>query len=492
MRQNFVAYARANTDAFITTDRLVKAQGELTQELGVAGTYTGKQAEDFTRLTELIGLSANEAGKLARLAIVNSASIEDTTKSIIRGSAAAQRSNNISIDQRAILKDVSNLSEGILVKFQGNPEALGRAVVEARKLGTTLETIDKIGESLLNFESSIENELKAELLTGRQLNLEKARYAALTGDQISLTKEVANQVGSLADFQNMNVLAQRSLAEAFGLSRDELSKMLIDQEKINKLGDVSKMTFDEQLKALKAQGEPLDSILYKQIQQQSAQDKFNNAVTKLQDIVGNLVAGPLGQMLDMFANIMKHTTVIGAIFGGLAAVSLASTVVQVLNLVKAMRALAVGSSIAEALTNPAALVVGLIAAASAGALVGGLFDSNTQSVKDGISPSSKGPFTITDAYGATAVTAKGDGVAVSPNISKEPINKNISSSAGMDPFTIAMAVNKLNDAVTTLMNRQQPTPQFALHVDGKQLGTVVGQQMETGTSQNIHTGYQIA
>jgi hypothetical protein len=490
LRQNFVAYARANTDAFVTTDRLVKAQGELSQELGVAGKYTGKQTEDFSRLTELIGLSASEAGKLARLSVINSASIEDTTKSIIKGSVAAQQSNKISIDQRTILKEVANLSEGILIKFQGNPEALGRAVVEAKKLGTNLETIDKIGESLLNWESSIENELKAELITGKQLNLEKARYAALTGDQLTLTREIADQVGSLADFQNMNVIAQKSLAEAFGLSRDEISKMLIEQEKFNKLGDVSKMTLDEQLKTLKAQGEPIDSILYKQIQQQSAQEKFNNAITKLQDIVSNLVAGPLGKMLDMFANIIKHTTAIGAILGGLAAVSLASTVVQVMNLVKAMRALAVGSSIAEALTNPAALVVGLIAAVSAGAFVGSLFDSSTQQVQDGIAPSSKGPFTITDTYGATAVTATGDGLAVSPNINRESINKPMPPS--FDTSAITDAISALSNTVSGLINRQQPTPQFALHVDGKQLGTVVGKQMETGTSQNIYTGYKIA
>ncbi len=42
--------------------------------------------------------------------------------------------------------------------------------------------LPQTGESLLNFETSIENELKAELITGKQLNLERARAAALTGD----------------------------------------------------------------------------------------------------------------------------------------------------------------------------------------------------------------------------------------------------------------------------------------------------------------------
>lgn len=55
----------------------------------------------------------------------------------------------------------------------------------------------------------------------------------------------------------------------------------------------------------------------------------------------------------------------------------------------------------------AALVAALAQASSA-----------AQKVDDGIAPAGKGPFTITDAYGATAITAKGDGVAVSPNITR--------------------------------------------------------------------------
>jgi hypothetical protein len=42
-----------------------------------------------------------------------------------------------------------------------------------------------------------------------------------------------------------------------------------------------------------------------------------------------------------------------------------------------------------------------------------------QSVADGIAPPGNGPFTITDSYGRTAITANGDGVAVSPNINQD-------------------------------------------------------------------------
>ena len=78
-----------------------------------------------------------------------------------------------------------------------------------------------------------------------------------------------------------------------------------------------------------------------------------------------------------------------------------------------------------------------------------------------------------------------------PNTNFEStIKPNIAPSLDLTPFINAF--NNFKNDVINAMNRTQPTPQFALHVDGKQLGTVVGKQMETGTSQNIYTGYKIA
>jgi len=482
IRDNFASYAKSTGDAFVTTKKLMEAQGDLTQELGVAGTYTGKQTEDFSRLTKLLGLSVGEAGKLARLSVINGTSIEDTTKSIIKGSFAAGRTNKLSVDQRTILKEVANLSEGILVKFQGNPEALGAAVVQAKALGLNLEQVDKIGDSLLNFESSIENELKAELITGKQINLEKARAAALTGDQAALAAEVASQVGNLNDFSKMNVIAQQSLAEAFGMNRDEMSKMLMDQEKFNRLGDVSSMTAQEQLALAKEKGISVEDSLYQSLQQQSSQEKFNNAIEKLQDLIGNLVAGPFGQLIDGFASIAGNATLIKIVMGALVGMSITRLVTGLAAMV-----IPLITGAAASVTMMSALTLGIGAIAILGSIAAISSSMNKskeemsqkpQQVKDGTAFSSRGPFTITDDYGATAITAEGDGLAVSPNINR---------GGGSDLTPMVAAINNL----ATSMSKPTPTPQFSLNVAGEQLGNVVGRQQETGTQQSKNT-YKLA
>ena len=514
IRNNFVEYSRYANDTFITTDRLLKAQSELSSQLGIAVKFSGKQAEDFSRLTELSGLSADEAGKLAKFSIAAGQGIGEYTDSIREGAAAAERATNTHFDSREILKDVSKLSAGILVKFQGNPKALAAAVVQAKALGTNLETIDKIGDSLLNWESSIENELKAELITGKQLNLEKARYAALTGDQLTLTKEISDQVGTLNDFENMNVIAQQSLAQAFGLSKNELADMLLQQKVINDEGKEAAKLNTQQLKDFEKQKElrkglTLKEYLKEQEQQLTIQNKFNNAVLALQGFVGNLVDGPLGKFVDYLSKSLDTITSIAAGLATVYAISKSISIVEGITTALTMRkmiaeegyaawvavsngflekglALQVANAAAWVIANPLMALGGLALAGGVGALV----YSQIQKPKDGIAPSSKGPFTITDAYGATAVTATGDSLAVSPNINKESINKPTQSS--FDTSAITDAISALSNTVSGLINRQQPTPQFALHVDGKQLGTVVGKQMETGTSQNIYTGYKIA
>ena len=48
-----------------------------------------------------------------------------------------------------------------------------------------------------------------------------------------MQKEILSQVGSEAEFNNMNRLQRTALAEAFGMNTAELSKMVREQETLN-------------------------------------------------------------------------------------------------------------------------------------------------------------------------------------------------------------------------------------------------------------------
>ena len=490
VRQEFVSYARNTRDSFVTTDRLVKAQAELSEQLGIAVEFSGEELTTFSKLTEIVGLTAQEAGNLAKFSAAAGMESKDYVSSIRTAAFQAQRTNRIHISDKELLSSISKLSAGILVKFQGNPKAIAQAVVQAKALGTTLEQVDKTSESLLNFESSIQNELEAELLTGQQLNFERARAAALTGDQTTLMEEMAAQAGSLADFQSMNVIAQESLAKAFGKSREEMADMLMKQENIAKYGDAAAQLNEEQLKDMQNRNMTAEQYLNMVAEQRSAQEQFNDLVTKLQDILVNIAAGPLATVLKGFTDILDTTGLIYPIVGAIAGLIAGKMVMGIFNFGKGIAAAIpklmtmVGLSTSKAIAEITAAeaitfglaTVGIVAGIAAAVAAMNSAKSDAQSVKDGIASPGRGPFTITDSYGATAITADGDGLAVSPNIK-----------TGRSDGGVMAAINNL----ATIMSKPAPAPQFALSVDGQRLGSVVGNQQETGTQQTKNA-YRLA
>jgi hypothetical protein len=500
---NLISKANFAGEAFqenvYTTAQLTKAITESNAQLGLAVDLGKDTTREFAAMTNQMGLSADEAAKIYKLGTLNNMSLKDTNKAISAGIIAAQKQTGVQINARQVFQEIGKLSAGITAKFQQNPEALAKAVAQAKALGTNLEQVDKVGESLLNFESSIENELKAELLTGRQINVEKARYAALTGDQATLTRELANEVGSLAEFQEMNVLAQKSLAETFGLSRDELADILQKQETFNKLGDISKKSAAEQLAIARERGLSEEDSLVKNLQQQAAAEKMEATFDRLKSTLAGIVDGPLGDIVNFMAKLLQNSYAVYGILGVALAGSIVKLVLgfgQLIKVARIFKALEIGSAIASAakaaFSSPLAMVTGGLAGLGIlGVLTGAIMAAtNVQNVEDGMAPASKGPFTITDSYGSTAVTTAGDGVVVSPNINRDSINRPTQPSFNTSAITDAIAT--LSDTVSSLVNRAQPTPQFALTVDGKQLGTIVGKQMETGTSQLMGTSYELA
>jgi hypothetical protein len=288
-RENLVNISRTSNNINVTTENLVGAFNELAQASGYVYEYSVDQLQTQVKLTRQVGLQADEAAQIQRFAVLNNQTSEETYNLFVKGLTAARNQFKVGVDFKATLAEATKVSGQLAANLGFNPERIAKAVVAAKAFGMTLDQVAKSGEALLNFESSIENQLKAELLTGKQLNLERARAAALQGDQATLAEELAKNVGTAAEFTKMNVIQQRSLAESVGMTADELSNTLRKREEAIASGkSLAQITEEEAKQAL---------------ERQNVQDKFNNAMLKLQDIVGNLVAGPFGQLLDIVSNI---------------------------------------------------------------------------------------------------------------------------------------------------------------------------------------------
>ena len=220
-----------------------------TEALGVSAKVFGGTVEDIrqaqTAIRNELGLSVQEAANLsfqfAKTAattgqseeqLVGTLSIMESISSASREALLAQIETTGEILQQKglapgdIFKDVADNAEHFASFAKDGGKNIFLAAGAAKKLGLNMSAVAAATESLLDFETSIEKQMEASLLLGRQINLDRARQLALTGDQEGMLQEILKQVGGEAEFNRLNVLQRRALAESVGQSVENLSRLV--------------------------------------------------------------------------------------------------------------------------------------------------------------------------------------------------------------------------------------------------------------------------
>lgn len=283
--------AAASGDNFITSEKLNKSFAMLTEQLGVSADILGGEAlVSATNLEQRLGMSAEQAGKLTVFARLQGKNTEDILSKSTKVVGAYNMQNKTAINTRAVLDDVANTSNATYLTMGKNVEALTQAATQAQALGLSMKQVEQISESMLNFEDSIGKELEAQLLTGGNINLAKAREYSLTGDMVGLTNEIQKQEGIMDAFRSKNVIAQKAAADALGISREELAGMALKQD----LATMSAEQFKD------AYGE----TTYESMKARSASEKFGDAIEKVKDILGSLIQA-FSPILDLLAKILN-------------------------------------------------------------------------------------------------------------------------------------------------------------------------------------------
>jgi hypothetical protein len=198
--------------------------------LGSTEKLSNNTLKVFVKLSTFAGMSAESLASFQKFAKLSGQDAGVLVTNMAQTALETIKTNKFAFSQKSLLNDVANVSSVIRLRFRDQPKALVESVAKAKALGIEMNKIEDIASSLLNFEDSIAAEMEAELLTGKQLNLEKAREAALAGDTATLQSEIASQLGSIEEFNRMNVIQQEAFAKSIGLSRGELAGMLDAQK----------------------------------------------------------------------------------------------------------------------------------------------------------------------------------------------------------------------------------------------------------------------
>lgn len=322
---NNVSNINKNVDSVLASIKnQVEANNQLNDALGTGALFTDKSRLDQIEIVKGMGLQAAEGAKLYGLGKLNQQSAHQVAVEVGDQVVNLRKATGLTLDYRKVLADVAKVGGQLSAQYSNDPKRIAEAVVQVQQLGLSFEQAAKMANSLLNFETSIENELKAELLTGKALNLEQARELALRGETAKAAQELVNQVGSLEEFQNLNVIQQKSLAESIGLSADEMADMLKQQKLLAGTTLESKAAFEEMAKEAGRTGDyskinaelsraQNGEQLASQAAQISNQERFNALIENLQERIAILANGPLGTMLDKFAKVVSSASTLKGI-----------------------------------------------------------------------------------------------------------------------------------------------------------------------------------
>jgi hypothetical protein len=295
----------------ITTKGLGEALMAANGELGIFNTTIDDNLILFQKLHKTAGLTYEELKGVKSITDATGGDLEKNTKEIMAQARLTGQKFGVALNEKEILKDISKVSAATTLSLGKNPGQIAAAVSATKALGMEMSKVEGIADSLLNFESSIEKELQAELLTGKNLNLEKARQLALNNDIAGVAEEIAKQAGSAAEFGKMNRIQQEALAGAVGMSREDLAKSLFTQEQIGNLTGDEYEIRKKQIEELEGKGlsqKQISAELGKQSiddlkHQNSIQENMNKSIAKMKEAFVS-IAAPLMQIVSPIVDLL--------------------------------------------------------------------------------------------------------------------------------------------------------------------------------------------
>lgn len=315
-------------DMGVSIEKVYASAKALTDVFGRTSLVTKEALQNVSLLSANLGVAeADSANVLAIFQGLGNAT-EQAAMNVIKVGAGI--SEKAGVPFSLVMKDIANASEQTTALIGANPSKLMKSAIAARALGTDLNKIVASQRKLLDFSSSINDELEASAMLGKNISFQKARQLAYEGDIEGAAKATLESVKAAGDFDKMSVYQREALAKASGMELKDLTKMMaVDKQReaiMNGTDEAKKAT----LKAQEAELENLKKIddlnsedLVKQNEKVLMQQKMQGVMTKLKNLMDSLtiafadilepIITPLMEtlvpVLKFIAFILKNTIV---------------------------------------------------------------------------------------------------------------------------------------------------------------------------------------
>ena len=219
----------------IGAKKLAASYSGLAKEMGGTAGITKDMIKDTAKMAKSYNLSGAEAAKLFRVTSQMSDESAATAKSSLETVSNLARGAGVPIG--AVMQDVANSADLIAEFGYDNVEALGKAAVEAAKMGTSLNQMAQTADKLMDIDNARNNAMQLSVMLGRNINIDRAQQLIYAGDLQGGYKEMLNQLGGIQGFNNMDYYQKKAAADMLGVSTGELQKQLNLQAGLTETGE---------------------------------------------------------------------------------------------------------------------------------------------------------------------------------------------------------------------------------------------------------------
>jgi hypothetical protein len=302
----------------VTIDKAYEAAAALTEEFQVIGLVTKEAIANTAMMAANIGVNVKDAAKFKGLFESISESAGSSGDSMIKSAAALAEMGGVA--PKAVLNDMANASAETLTFLAKSPMALMRATVEARRLGTTVNSLSKSARGFLNYQDSITSELEASALVGKSLNFQEARAAAYAGDVVKARELALKQIEKAGDFTKLNVYQQEALAKAAGMTTDEVIKQQNQQKLLAKLEQTKPELYKKYMamqEKMKENERAAREDLEKQAEEMAKRELMQGELNKLTNAFDAIWTDISDSLLAIANNIMPPIIVAARLLGGI-------------------------------------------------------------------------------------------------------------------------------------------------------------------------------
>jgi len=202
----------------------------IASETGNLDSASAETVANMTKFSSLTGQSAEETAKLYTTFSEMPGMSEQAANGMM--DMARNMSNAYGVPLDKVMADVSANTEAFAIAGAAGAEQMLQATIMANKLGVSMSALWASSKGMLDIESSLNSEMEASALLGKEISFDKARQAAHDGDMVAYATEIAKQVGTTAEWEKMGRVEKEAMAEAAGLTVDELSKVVKNQDLI--------------------------------------------------------------------------------------------------------------------------------------------------------------------------------------------------------------------------------------------------------------------